>query len=320
MGHDRVVFIFNEMRDDYDDLRDLWYSWLFSRLHFYIAKHVICKWDQAPRKVLDVGCGTGLQSFLYGMAGAKVSGIDIADELVSVAREKISIFEPRFPFSLFVPHFRFVTKYDNAISHLIAAKAGPGKYVPPKFDVADATNLPFQDESFDHVNCCGSTLSFIKDYDKGLAEIARVLKRGGTFVLEVEAKYNFDLLWTVLDPLVFGALGFETSLKEAMGILFSSPGSHVTIDYPFGDMKDPVYMDIWLFSGSRLKRDLSRHGLRVEKTSSIHSITNLIPSTFLDSNDPSKPLVAAFRFLARIEESLPARIPGCSLVLFGKKV
>jgi 2-polyprenyl-3-methyl-5-hydroxy-6-metoxy-1,4-benzoquinol methylase len=83
----RVSYIFNEMRHDYDDLRDLWYSWLFSRLHYFIAKDIAALWDSANRSVLDIGCGTGFQSFLYASVGARVTGIDIAEDLVAATRE-----------------------------------------------------------------------------------------------------------------------------------------------------------------------------------------------------------------------------------------
>ncbi len=47
---------------------------------------------------------------------------------------------------------------------------------------------------FDHVDCCGGTLSFIAAYEAALAETQRVLKPGGAFVFEVEARYNPDVI------------------------------------------------------------------------------------------------------------------------------
>jgi len=35
-----VAEIFNKMVNEYDDIHDLWYTWLFSRLHFIIEKEV----------------------------------------------------------------------------------------------------------------------------------------------------------------------------------------------------------------------------------------------------------------------------------------
>jgi ubiquinone/menaquinone biosynthesis C-methylase UbiE len=315
----RVAYIFNEMKDHYDDLKDLWYAWLFSRLHFLIAKHVVGSWNEPlPRKVLDVGCGTGFQSFLYARAGAEVVGIDIASDLVARAKAKSTDSSASSQCKLFPAYFDFVERYDRKIGGLIG-RSHVRKPVSPTFAVADATALPFADDSFDHVNCCGSTMSFIAAYEAALAETRRVLKPGGTFVLEVEARYNPDTVWMLMDPLLRGALGFETSLGEALRTAFRRPRSHVIIEYPFGDVKNPVSMEIRLFVAGTLKREMSRLGLKVNKLWSIHSWTNLIPSTFLDENNPSKILRRIFSVLAWIEERFPIRTPGCSLVMFGDR-
>src|SRR6266508_3273056 len=114
----QVAHILNDMQAEYDDLRDLWYAWLFSRLHFLIVKYWLPTRDGTSAKVLDVGCGTGFQSFLYAACGAEVIGIDIADALVEVAREKAQRFRLRWPLSLFPAHFDFVERYNRLITRL----------------------------------------------------------------------------------------------------------------------------------------------------------------------------------------------------------
>ncbi|MFD1207038.1 class I SAM-dependent DNA methyltransferase [Sporosarcina contaminans] len=42
------------------------------------------------KKVLDVGCGTGLLSLMLTKAGAMVDGIDLSEEMLSVARKRAS--------------------------------------------------------------------------------------------------------------------------------------------------------------------------------------------------------------------------------------
>ena len=64
----------------YEHIDNLYDAWLFSRMHYFIARHVIANGELAGKSVLDVGCGTGLQSFLYASAGAAVSGVDISPE------------------------------------------------------------------------------------------------------------------------------------------------------------------------------------------------------------------------------------------------
>lgn len=104
----------------------------------------------AAARVLDVGCGTGrLTLALAGQSGLAV-GVDPAPEMVVKAVEKKS-----------------------------ASSAS--------FAVAEAEALPFPDASFE-----GATASFTlhhwRDPERGLREVARVLRPGSRFALaEVEA-------------------------------------------------------------------------------------------------------------------------------------
>ncbi len=50
-----------------------------------------------------------------------------------------------------------------------------------QFVISDGRLMPFKDGSFDYIHEWG-TLHHIKDYQVAIAEIARVLKRGGVFV------------------------------------------------------------------------------------------------------------------------------------------
>jgi hypothetical protein len=68
-----------------------------------------------------------------------------------------------------------------------------------------------------------------------------------------------------------------------------------------------------------LKRDLTAAGLTVQKTFISHSVTNLIPSTFLDTSTPSRSRVRLFTVLATLQERMPPSLPGCSWVMIGEK-
>lgn len=314
----RVVYIFDQMRLDYDDLTDLWYSWLFSRLHFFISQDITDMWDRNHRQqVLDIGCGTGFQSFLYARAGARVVGLDISPELVKAAKNKSKFFSDANT-ELFDSHFDFVDRYNDRITEMIS-RLPRGIYVSPEFHVGDATELSFEDGSFDHVNCCGSVLSFIGDYERAIDEMSRVLKPGGTFVIELEAKFCVDMIWTVVDVLTGGRLGFESTIQDVVALFRPPFRRPVTVEYPFGEPSNPVYMGIRLFSKWAMNGLLGKAGLDVVKTRTIHSVTNLIPSTFLDSPSPSRRLKRAFNGLSRAEELLPFSLPGCSIVLTGTK-
>ncbi len=72
---------------EYDHIIDLWYSWLYSRLHFLLSKEVIQKFS--PKNVLDIGCGTGFQSFLHYIDGSRVIGIDSSVKMIKIAQRKM---------------------------------------------------------------------------------------------------------------------------------------------------------------------------------------------------------------------------------------
>jgi ubiquinone/menaquinone biosynthesis C-methylase UbiE len=313
-----VADVFNRMADSYDEIRDLWYAWLFSRLHHIITRYVIR--GHNPREVLDVGCGTGFQSFLHAVGGASVVGIDISEDSVKVATRKCSFFRPAYVTRLFQPRYGFVNRYNRLIASLLNDRLSAGEYQPPTFLVADATRLPFPDQAFDHVNCCGSTLSFIENHRLALSEIARVLRPGGTFFLEVESRWNLDVFWSLLDVVIRRRLGYNGSLEEARTTLLAPPTRYVLIDYPFGEADHPIGMRIKLFTNRRLRQELSDFGLKVVKTWAVHSVTNLIPSTFLDMGNPPRRLRAFFTFLAAVEERMAIPVFGCSSVFLSRKI
>jgi demethylmenaquinone methyltransferase / 2-methoxy-6-polyprenyl-1,4-benzoquinol methylase len=97
--------------------------------------------------VLDLCCGTGDLAFAFrrdAPEGAEITGCDFAPEMLIRARAKSA-----------------------------ASDAGV------EFVEADALSLPFDDDSFDLVSCAFG-LRNLANYERGLLEILRVLKPGGT--------------------------------------------------------------------------------------------------------------------------------------------
>jgi sterol 24-C-methyltransferase len=103
-----------------------------------------------PRtSVLDVGCGSGGPALtIAAYSGAHVTGIDLVPRHVELARE-------------------------HAAEHGLAART--------TFDVADATQLPMPDETFDHVYAIESAYH-AADKPRFYSECTRVLRPGGLFL------------------------------------------------------------------------------------------------------------------------------------------
>jgi ubiquinone/menaquinone biosynthesis C-methylase UbiE len=105
----------------------------------------------AGTDVLEYGCGRGSAAFDLAAAGARVTGIDISDVAIDLAKRK-------------------------GAEHGLAERL--------RFRVMDAEQLGFEDASFDLV--CGSAILHHLDLERAYAEIARVLRPGGRGVF-VEA-------------------------------------------------------------------------------------------------------------------------------------
>lgn len=99
--------------------------------------------DVRGRKVLDVGCASGNHSAILGKKGAIITGVDISEEMIALARRNVP---------------------------------------QGSFHVADMKQLPFKDGSFDVV-FYGLCLHYEKDLGKVFKEANRVLKKNGRLVL-----------------------------------------------------------------------------------------------------------------------------------------
>ncbi|BAS58265.1 type 11 methyltransferase [Leptolyngbya boryana NIES-2135] len=110
----------------------------------------LLKWAGITKaeKILDVGCGIGGSSlYLAEKFGAEATGITLSPVQANRAKERSRVAQ-----------------------------------ISANFQVADALNMPFEDNSFDLVWSLESG-EHMPDKQKFLAECYRVLKPGGTFIM-----------------------------------------------------------------------------------------------------------------------------------------
>jgi len=286
-----VARVFNEMAGEYDHLKDPWYSYTFSEIERVLRRHFrLSTVGQLKPLALDIGCGTGIQSLVLAQLGYRVEGIDIADDLIEIARAKLQ--HAAFP--------------DTHFQH------------------ADATKLPFDDGIADAVNCCGPTLSFVPEWRTALREISRCLRPGGKLLLEVEGKWTLDMLWEVVNALAGNRLDYDKSLMNALKQFLPPWNVGRCIEYSFVlESGETVKMPLRLFTARELSRELRQVGLVVERRWGLHFLTNIFPSTVLHRADASPRVWSLFRKLAGVERFLyslwPFNALACSLLVVAVK-
>ncbi len=134
-----------------------------------------------PKTILDIATGTGdLAIELSRLKPEKIYGVDIAVEMLEIGKDKIK---------------------KKGLSEIIELEEG------------DAESLRFEDDSFD-----AATVSFgVRNFEtlqKGLVEIKRVLKPGGTFmVLEFSKPKAFPVkqLYTFYSKHILPLMGKSIS-------------------------------------------------------------------------------------------------------------
>lgn len=110
------------------------------------------------KSVLEVGCGIGMDLYKMAQHGLKVTGIDLTDIAIATVRQ-------RFEQNGLVGNFK----------------------------TGDATNLQFEDNSFDYVYSFG-VLHHTQDTEKAIDEVFRVLKKGGTAKIMLYNRHSLNEL------------------------------------------------------------------------------------------------------------------------------
>ena len=144
---EQVAQMFNTISGKYDGLNRVISFGIDVKWRKKVLKLVT---NTNPENVLDIATGTGDLAILMTKTGAKeIVGLDISEGMLEVGRKKIA-----------------ERKLDNKI----------------KMVLGDSENIPFEDNSFDAITVAFGVRNF-ENLEKGLAEILRVLKPGGIFVI-----------------------------------------------------------------------------------------------------------------------------------------
>ena len=128
----------NRHADVYDRFVEREYGKDYKRFRKIFFKYV-----KRKHKVLDVATGTGDIAFVLAKRSKDVTGVDISEEMIKLARQKAT---------------------DN-----------------PKFLIEDAYEMEFKRGTFHLVTCCNG-LHVMKEPLMALTEMRRVLKKGAKLV------------------------------------------------------------------------------------------------------------------------------------------
>lgn len=195
---EQVTQMFDTISGNYDDLNRV------------ISLGIDVKWRKKvvdivakknPENILDIATGTGdLAILMTSTSAKKIVGLDLSVGMLEVGKKKIA---------------------SQNLSDKIEMVVG------------DSENIPFPDNYFDAITVSFGIRNF-ETLEKGLAEIYRVLKPGGVFVIletSVPTKFPFKQGYSFYTKMILPLIGKIFSKdKNAYGYLSTSAAN-----FPFGE-------------------------------------------------------------------------------------
>ena len=147
-------------------------------------------------KVLEIGTGVGTDIVSYAKNGSIVSGVDLTENAIDITKKHLETFK---------------LSYDKLL-------------------VADAENLPFENNYFDLVYSFG-VLHHTPNTEKSVQEVLRVLKPGGKFIIMLYSKgWKHYLKRLFIFGLLKGYLfkyGYEKTVNKTTEVQGNSPLTYV---------------------------------------------------------------------------------------------
>jgi ubiquinone/menaquinone biosynthesis C-methylase UbiE len=245
-------------------------------LDFFVQR-LIPSW--AGQVVLDVGCGSGLQTVQFAPRAKHVVAIDISGSLVRKAQEKLRL---------------------RGLSNVTLIQG-------------DATALPLQDCSVDFVSAYGDVIGHIREYERAIAEMARVCRPGGTVTIEYDNKWHLGLLF------------HPRELWNALTTRRQGDLRRWTYEYLTQDSK--VNLTYKTFTFPEMQSLLNRHGLVVTERAGTHILSSLIPDHIQDPPKERLPLNASVartlqtigQCVFRLKQVFPFYTLGFSAIVVARK-
>lgn len=204
---EQVTKMFDNISKEYDNLNRVISFGIDVKWRKKVVKLVK---DTNPETILDIATGTGDLAINLSETNAnKIIGLDISDGMLEVGRQKIK------------------KKELNTTIEMI---------------LGDSEDLPFKDNTFDAITVAFGVRNF-EHLDKGLAEILRVLKPNGIFVIletSVPTKTPFKQGHRIYTKYIMSAIGRIFSKDQSAYSYLSESASK----FPYGEALNNILREI----------------------------------------------------------------------------
>lgn len=195
---EQVAQMFDTISGNYDDLNRVISFGIDVKWRKKVLKIVS---DKQPKTVLDIATGTGdLAILMTNTSAEEIIGLDISAGMLEVGKQKIA-----------------VKNLDNKIQMVLG----------------DSENIPYPDNYFDAITVAFGVRNF-ETLEKGLAEILRVLKPNGVFVIletSVPTKFPYKQGYAFYTKYILPTIGKLFS-KDKVAYKYLSDSAN---EFPFGE-------------------------------------------------------------------------------------
>lgn len=156
----RVQRAYDLMAEEYDIIDSNvspFYVNDYQILNYHVEK-LLPLWKD--KVVLDVGCGTGIQTVQYARGAKRVFAIDLSENLIRKLQKKTE---------------------SCGFSNVTIIQS-------------DATRIPLENDSVDFVSAYGDVIGHIPSFRQAVGEMARVCRSGGIMTIQYDNKWHLGLL------------------------------------------------------------------------------------------------------------------------------